>query len=110
MTISVVGCGIKGLGQIPWTRHAGNQIHSGMPEDYRNQAVIDDPCGTEQSAEKHGAHRPPSALVNMSQPEENGGDNDCRPDGRSSTDNCRQSKAAIEKLFTHTSSYGEGKG
>src|SRR5258708_23652122 len=80
-----------------------------MPEDYRNQAVIDDPCGTEQSAEKHGAHRPPSALVNMSQPEENGGDNDCRPDGRSSTDNCRQSKAAIEKLFTHTSSYGEGK-
>src|SRR5260370_23763729 len=80
-----------------------------MPEDYRNQVVAYDPCRTEQSTEKHGAHRSCSALVNVRQPEENGGDNDCRPDGRSSTDNCRQSKATIEKLFAYTSSYGEGK-
>src|SRR5260370_31304756 len=80
-----------------------------MPEDYRNQVVADDPCRTEQSAEKHGAHRSCSALVNVRQPEENGGDNDRRPDGRSRTDNCLQSKAAIEKLFTHTSSYRERK-
>src|SRR5258708_34618539 len=80
-----------------------------MPEDYRNQAVVDDPCRTEQNTEKHGAHRSPSALVNVRQPEENGGDNNCRPNGRPGTDNCRQGKAAIEKLFAHTSSYGERK-
>jgi len=47
------------MSQIAWASYARNHVHRDMPKDSWDQAIVPDSHRSEQTAENHGAQKPP---------------------------------------------------
>ena len=60
------------MSQISGTSHAGHDVNSNVPCDYRDQASKTVSCGSEKQPQECRSNKPAAALIKMGDSEQDG--------------------------------------